>query len=114
MGMSEILLILVVVLLLFGPEDLPKIARAIGKGIFEIRKATDQLSREFQKSTMDNNPVNIINKAFEQTTSPPNPATKNEQSEADDRKTDAEVLTEKDETPVSEELSKTKPEAPQD
>ncbi|MGI6119781.1 MAG: Sec-independent protein translocase subunit TatA/TatB [Desulfosporosinus sp.] len=114
MGMSEILLILIVVLLLFGPEDLPKIARAIGKGIFEIRKATDQLSREFQKTAMDSNPVNIINKAFEQTTSPPNPATKNEQSEADDRKTDEEVSTKKDENSDTEKLSKTKSEAPLD
>lgn len=68
MGLSEILLILVVVLILFGPEDLPVIARSIGKLVFEIRKATNELTKEIQ-NTIDT-PTNIINKAFEQTTSP--------------------------------------------
>ena len=67
MGLSEILLILVVVLILFGPEDLPVIARSIGKLFFEVRKATLDLTKEFQ-STIDV-PTTIMNKAFEQTTS---------------------------------------------
>ena len=67
MGFSEIFLILVIALILFGPEDLPDIARTIGKVVFGIRKATNELTREFQNS-MDT-PKNILNKAFEQTTS---------------------------------------------
>jgi len=66
-GLSEIFIILVIALILFGPEDLPDIARTIGKVVFEIRKATQELTSEFQ-STMDT-PKNIINRAFEQTTS---------------------------------------------
>ena len=66
MGFTEILLILAIALILFGPEDLPDIARTIGKVVFEIRKATNDLTREFQNS-MDT-PSNIMNKAFEQTT----------------------------------------------
>jgi len=67
MGMSEILLILVVVLILFGPEDLPVIARQLGRLVFEIRKATNELTKEFQNSI--DTPTNLMNKAFEQTTS---------------------------------------------
>ena len=67
MGFSEIFLILAIALILFGPEDLPDIARTIGKVVFEIRKATQELTREFQ-SSMDA-PNDILNKAFEQTTS---------------------------------------------
>ena len=46
----EIILILAIALILFGPEDLPDIARTIGKVVFEIRKATQELTREFQDS----------------------------------------------------------------
>ncbi|MDP4126752.1 MAG: twin-arginine translocase TatA/TatE family subunit [Bacillota bacterium] len=70
MGFSEILLIMVIALILFGPEDLPDIARTIGKVIYEIRKATQELTSEFQNSLIDN-PVNSINKAFEQTIKTP-------------------------------------------
>lgn len=69
MGISEIILIMAIALILFGPEDLPDIARTIGKIVYEIRKATQELTSEFQSSIMDN-PVNTINKAFEQTISP--------------------------------------------
>ncbi|HWQ40419.1 MAG TPA: twin-arginine translocase TatA/TatE family subunit [Desulfosporosinus sp.] len=68
MGIYEILLILAIALILFGPEDLPDIARKIGKVVFEIRKATSELTREFQ-SSMDTS-SNIENKVFTQTTSP--------------------------------------------
>ena len=50
MGISEIILILAIALILFGPEDLPDIARTIGKVVFEIRKATHDLTSEFQNS----------------------------------------------------------------
>lgn len=68
MGIGEIIFILAIALILFGPEDLPNIARKIGKVYFEIRKATNAMTKEFQ-STMDT-PVNLLNKAFEHTTSP--------------------------------------------
>jgi len=43
LGGAEILLILVLALLLFGPRSLPKIARTVGKGLAEFRKATNDL-----------------------------------------------------------------------
>lgn len=67
MGFSEIFIIMAIALILFGPEDLPDIARTLGKVVFEIRKATQELTKEFQNS-MDT-PKNVMNKAFEQTTS---------------------------------------------
>lgn len=77
MGFSEIFLIMAIALILFGPEDLPDIARSIGKIVFEIRKATQELTKEFQNS-MDA-PKTMMNKAFEQTTS----------SQSDDKETQA-------------------------
>ncbi len=46
MGGSEILLILLVVLILFGADKLPELARSIGKGLNEIRKASDEIKNE--------------------------------------------------------------------
>lgn len=51
MGGSEILLILLAVLLLFGADKLPEFARGLGKGIREIKKATDEISNELTKET---------------------------------------------------------------
>ncbi|HVP28892.1 MAG TPA: twin-arginine translocase TatA/TatE family subunit [Myxococcota bacterium] len=42
-GMPELLLILVVALLIFGPNRLPELARSIGKGLAEFRRASNEL-----------------------------------------------------------------------
>ncbi len=47
-GAPELLLILVIALVVIGPEKLPDLARAIGKGVGEFRKATDELKASFQ------------------------------------------------------------------
>ena len=49
-NLSEIIVILVVALLLFGPEQLPVIARLFGKVAGDIKKTTDSLRREFYNS----------------------------------------------------------------
>ncbi len=43
LGGTEILLILVLALLLFGPRSLPQIGRTIGRALSEFRKATHDL-----------------------------------------------------------------------
>ncbi len=45
-GGTEIFLILVVALLLFGAKNLPKIARGLGKSVEEFRRAAREVSRE--------------------------------------------------------------------
>lgn len=37
-GMPEILVVLIIILVLFGPKKLPELARAIGKSVREYRK----------------------------------------------------------------------------
>ena len=42
-GMPEIIVILVVVLVVFGPKKLPDLAKSIGRGMAEFKKATQDL-----------------------------------------------------------------------
>ena len=46
MGMPEILLILAIALIVLGPKKLPEIAKSLGRGIAEFKKAT----RDFKQS----------------------------------------------------------------
>jgi sec-independent protein translocase protein TatB len=47
-GSGELLVIFVLVLLLFGPDKLPELARQFGKGMREIRKASDEFRRQLK------------------------------------------------------------------
>lgn len=42
-GMQELMIIFVVALLVLGPAKLPGVARSVGKGLRELRKASDEL-----------------------------------------------------------------------
>lgn len=43
LGFTEILFILVLALLLFGPKRLPELARMLGRGLAEFRRASNDL-----------------------------------------------------------------------
>ena len=46
----EIVLILAVVLVLFGAKNLPELARGLGQGIKEFKKATRDVTEELQNA----------------------------------------------------------------
>jgi Tat protein translocase TatB subunit len=63
-GMPELLVILVIALIFIGPKKLPDLARALGKGMAEFRKATSQIKAnldiEDEATGMDEEPADSV------------------------------------------------------
>lgn len=72
-SMGELIIILLVAFLVFGPSKIPEIARKIGKGMNEIRRASDEIKREIAKEsrkieqdiTVDNHVASDMKKAVD-------------------------------------------------
>ncbi len=47
---AEILVIFLIILLLFGADRIPEIAKGLGKGIRQVKDATQEIKTEIQKS----------------------------------------------------------------
>lgn len=54
-GGTEIIFILFIVVLVFGADKLPEIARGLGKGMRTLRDATNDIKHEVTKSAKDSN-----------------------------------------------------------
>ena len=48
-GMQELVIILVLVLILFGPRRLPEIGRAIGKAVRELKRSTQDFREAIEQ-----------------------------------------------------------------
>jgi Tat protein translocase TatB subunit len=64
LGMGEIVLIAVVALLVLGPERLPGAAKAIGKGIRDLRSQTKDLTQTIENDTQIGEAVREIRGAL--------------------------------------------------
>jgi TatA/E family protein of Tat protein translocase len=53
LGFSEMLIIFIVALLVFGPKKLPELGKSLGKGIREFRKATNELKSTWEDQVRD-------------------------------------------------------------
>lgn len=49
LGPAEIVLVLIIALIVFGPRRLPEIGQALGKSIREFREASNEITREFSR-----------------------------------------------------------------
>lgn len=54
-GTSEILLILFVVVMVFGADKIPEVARGLGKGMRTLRDATNDIKSEITKGVNQTN-----------------------------------------------------------
>lgn len=53
LGFGELLLILVAVLLIFGPQKLPELAKSMGNAVKEFRKGAKEIQADIEKETAD-------------------------------------------------------------
>src|SRR5215813_2343965 len=53
LGFSEMLMIFVIALLVFGPKKLPELGKSLGKGIREFKKATEELKSNWEDHVKD-------------------------------------------------------------
>lgn len=52
-GMQELIIILILALIIFGPGKLPDVGRAVGKSISEFKKASKEITEEVTKETKE-------------------------------------------------------------
>lgn len=50
LGISELLVIFVVVLVFFGPKRMPEVARSMGSAMREFRRSLNQIQRELEEA----------------------------------------------------------------
>jgi sec-independent protein translocase protein TatA len=53
-GGGELILIILIALMLFGSDKIPEIARAMGKGMAQLKNATNEIKSEIQKGVEAN------------------------------------------------------------
>lgn len=85
-GMTELLVILGIALIIFGPKRLPELAKHLGKAMREFKKATDEVRENIGLNELD---LNDLNSAGETPPSPeekepPTDETEKEPSSSDD------------------------------
>ena len=59
LGYSEIILLFIVILIVFGPSKLPELSRAIGRGMREFRKAMRGLEDAWEGAASEEKPSEI-------------------------------------------------------
>jgi sec-independent protein translocase protein TatA len=69
-GGPEIFIIFIFILVIFGPSKIPEIARGLGKGMRQVKDATNEIKREINESAknqgIDTDIVSDINKEVNQ------------------------------------------------
>lgn len=55
--MTELLVILAIALVVLGPKKLPEVARSLGRGLAEFRRASSDMRREFLDVAEETRPI---------------------------------------------------------
>ncbi len=52
-GMPELIVILVILLIVIGPQKLPDLARSLGKGLAEFKRATEDFKHNVEETARE-------------------------------------------------------------
>ena len=76
-GTGELLLLLVIALIVLGPERMPKLARDLGKTMNDLRKTSEELQKEFLNADKTLSAEKLLDVASKRPDAPaaPTPAT---------------------------------------
>jgi Tat protein translocase TatB subunit len=112
-GMTELIVIMVIALVVIGPSKLPDLAKALGKGLAEFKKASQEIKDSFnldeEIKTIKHDTIDTINDfkdsledVDEDNDENLDPSSDEEAASADDTADDTIAETEKKETPADE------------
>lgn len=65
-GIPELVLILIIALIVFGPGKLPKVGKALGDGLSEFKKAASGLTSDVSEATSDDESSDEAKKAADE------------------------------------------------
>lgn len=60
MGVPELLIILAVILLIFGPKNLPKLGSALGKTVKNLREGMGSGEKEVEEASDDDEIIEVV------------------------------------------------------
>lgn len=66
LGLPEIIIILVVILLIFGPRRLPEMAKGIGQSVREFRKGIRDMKDDFEEAVQEDDKKDKAVKSLEE------------------------------------------------
>ena len=83
-GMPELLLLLAIALIVVGPKKLPELAKALGRGIAEFKKATNEIKESLETNTEFSELKQSFDDIQETVVDATLPSTTNEDSDAEE------------------------------
>ena len=79
LGTTELLVVFGVILMIFGPKKLPELARGLGKGLREFRKASDDVGKAIHEASVEEIDAPVGSVTPEPVTETPEPVERPEQ-----------------------------------
>jgi TatA/E family protein of Tat protein translocase len=119
-GLPELLIIVAIALIVFGPNKLPELAKAFGRAMREFKKATEEVKESFEAETKDLEEVKhtFTDEKFladlAEQISPPEPATEETSAQPEpSAPSEASPLTGASAQPAEEKVEEKKKEEPE-